>query len=313
VSPEQLYRQALELANSGRSRDALRALEELVMQHPNYAIAHNDLGVLYQQEGDLAKARRHQEEAHRLQPDNSIFQKNLADLLYIACGETEAALNLYVGILGSNPRDVEVLQAISQICMEGGRPDDARSFLDAILKIEPWNSQARESLAALSIPAHKVPVSPNAGRSDEEVYAEAQQRVQQGRLNEAHLLMEELVLRNSGNALYHNDLGVVCYNLGDIKGAQRAYEQAVKLQPANSTYHKNLADLCFAELGMVDEAIGMYLELFMSYPRDLDVLSSLGYICTAVGRPEEAKMFYRRALEIEPWNAEIRAALQQIA
>jgi Flp pilus assembly protein TadD len=311
-SPEQLHRQALELANTGKATEALRSLEDLVMRHPNYAVAHNDLGVLLQQAGNVAMARRHQEEAHRLQPDNSTFQKNLADLLYIACGETEEAMKLYVKILGSNPRDIEALKVISQICVEAGKPEDARSFLDNILKIEPWNSDAREALAALSNPAPSAAAAPSAQRSVEELYAEAQQFVQQNRLSEAHSLLEELAHTNSGSAIIHNDLGVLRYQLGDIKGAQQAYERAVELETTNSNFSKNLADLYFTELGMVDDAIRIYLDLFRIRPRDLEVLSGLGHICASVGRPEEAQLFYRRALEIEPWNAEVRAALQSL-
>ena len=309
-SPEQLHRQALELVNSGKSGEARQALQELLAQHPGYAAGHNDLGILCQQGGDLVQARRHHEEALRLQPSNINFQKNLADLLYIACSETEEALKLYVKILGSNPRDIETLKAISNICLEAGKTEDARSFLESILKIEPWNSEARESLAAISASGIKVQSSPSAGRSADEIYAEAQRFVQQERLNEAHSLMEDLAHTNSSNALYQNDLGVLRYRLGDIGGARRAYERAVELQPASSTFRKNLADLYFTEQGMTDDAIRIYLDLFRLQPRDLEILAGLGQICTAVGRPEEAKSFYRRALEIEPWNAEIRGALQ---
>jgi Flp pilus assembly protein TadD len=134
--------------------------------------------------------------------------------------------------------------------------------------------------------------------------------VQQERLNEAHLMLEDLVHNYGSNALYHNDLGVLRYRLGDIDGARRAYERAVELQPANGNFRKNLADLYFAELGRTDDAIRIYLDLFRLQPRDLETLAGLGQICSAVGRPDEAKSFYRRALEIEPWNAEIRGALQ---
>lgn len=309
-SPQQLHRQALELVNSGKNSEARQALQELLARHPGYAPGYNDLGILCQQDGDIIQARRNHEEANRLQPGTLNFQKNLADLLNIACGETEEALKLYVKILGGNPRDIETLKAISNICIESGNSDDARSFLESILKIEPWNSDARESLAAISNPARAVNTPPLAGRSSDEMYAEAQQLLQQERLNEAHSLMEELVHNNCNNALYQNDLGVLRYRLGDVDGARRAYERAVELQPSNSNFGKNLADLYFVELGMVDDAIRIYLDLFRLQPRDLEILAGLGQICIAVGRPDEAKSFYRRALEIEPWNAEIRGALQ---
>lgn len=308
-SPEPLYRHALDLAHSGKPIDARRALEELVFSHPNFAVAHNDLGVLLQQEGDVDRSRFHHEEAVRLQPNNLVFLKNLADLLNIVCGETEAAMQLYVKILGEAPRDIEVLKAISQICIENGNTDDARVFLENILKIEPWNSEVRESLAALSNQVRPDLESPNYARSPEEIYVEAQELAQQDRLSEARALLEHLADSSCNNALFHNDLGVLRYRLGDIEGSRRAYERAVELQPENSNFRKNLADLYFAELGMTDDAIRIYLDLFRAQPRDVETLASLGHICTAVGRPEEAKSFYRRALEIEPWNVEVRDAL----
>jgi len=311
-TPETLHQQALELANSGETAEAVHALETLVASYPAYAIAHNDLGVFYQQTGNLSQARRHHEEASRIQPANLLFKKNLADLLYIACGETEEAMKLYVNILGSAPRDIETLKAISQICLDIDQIDNARSFLETILKIEPWNRDARESLAALSNLDKPVYSAPATVRTPDEIYAEVQQLVQQDQLSEAYVLLEGLVRSNSSNALYQNDLGVLLYRRGDVEGARSAYEKSVELQPTNRNYRKNLADLYFAELGMTDDAIHIYLELFRQQPRDIETLASLGHISIALGRPDEAKSFYRRALEIEPWNAEIRSALQGV-
>jgi Flp pilus assembly protein TadD len=308
-SPEQLHLQALELVNSGNRSGARLALTELLALHPGYAVGHNDFGILCQQDGDLVQSRLHLEEAHRLEPENVTFQKNLADLLAIACGETEEALKIYVTILGNNPRDVETLMAISNICLALGKTGDARSFLENILKIEPWNNEVREALA--SNPASdEASVFPC--RTVDEMYAEAQEYLQKDRVSEAHSLLEELVHIDGNNALFQNDLGVLRYRLGDCAGARISYERAAELQPANSNFRKNLADLYYAEFGMVDEAIRIYLDLYRLHPGDLEVLAALGQICTAVGQPEEAKSFYRRALEIDPWNAEIREVLRQI-
>lgn len=309
-SAEQLHRQALDLAGSGKNSEARLVLQELLGYYPEYAIGHNDLGVLLQLEGDSSLARHHHEEAYRLQPGNNTFQKNLADHLYIACGETEGALKLYLELLGSNPKDIETLKAISHICLDVGKPEDARSFLQSILKIEPWNSEAREALASLDKPVNAAPAPLIAARSAEELYAEAQKLVQQEELNDALTHLEELVVFFPEFALGHNDLGVIRYRLGDIAGSQLAYERAVKLQPANINFQKNLADLMYSALGRTDDAIQIYLELHRKFPRDVETLLALGQILSANGHQNEAKSFYRRALEVEPWNRDARAALQ---
>jgi Flp pilus assembly protein TadD len=124
-------------------------LEVLVAQDPGHALAHNDLGVLYQKSGELQKSRGQHEAAVRLQPANTNFRKNLADLLYSGFGELEEALTLYVKLFAENRYDIELLKAIAHICLEVDKQDDARFFLEQILAIKPWDLDAGEAIRSL--------------------------------------------------------------------------------------------------------------------------------------------------------------------
>jgi len=312
-TPESRYRLAVEQATNNRTAEAVRILEELVMDSPRYALAHNDLGVLYQQAGKMDLALKHQEIAASIDPANAIFQKNLADLFFIGFGEYEKAMTIYVSLLSKAPRDLEILKAIAQICIELDQPDNARHFLEQILAIQPWDQESRAALKQITEnkKAETVQVSA-AVVSPQEMYTHAQRLVSEQKMNEARDLLEQLVRQHSNYALAHNDLGVLRYQAGDIQGALGCYEMAVELDPTNISFRKNLADLYFVVLGRTDEAIRIYLDLLRLQPRNVETLTGLGQICTAVGRPDEAKTFYRRALEIEPWNAELRGVLQTL-
>lgn len=144
--PQELYREALKLADTGKSDDAIILLETLLKQDNSHAAAHNDLGVLCQKRGDIQKARHHHEEAARLQPANKIFQKNLADLLYVECYELEEALGIYVRLQAKSPQDIEILKAIASICRTVGKESDARYFLDRILTLQPWDRDAQTAI-----------------------------------------------------------------------------------------------------------------------------------------------------------------------
>lgn len=146
LSSEELYREALQLANSGKADDAIATLEKLLGQDSGFAIAHNDLGVLYQKKGNLQKSRYHHEEAARLQPANKVFQKNLADLLYIEFYDFEAALAIYVRLQAKAPQDIELLKAIASICQTLGNESDARFFLERILTLQPWDRDAQSAI-----------------------------------------------------------------------------------------------------------------------------------------------------------------------
>ena len=307
-SAEEIYGEATEAANAGRTGEAITLLEKLIRHYPDEAIAHNDLGVLYQQAGDRDRSRRHHEAAVRLFPGDVTFQKNLADLLAVCFNEYENALKIYITLLGKHPRDLDLLKGIAFICLETGKTADAETFLQRMLAIEPWNAEARQMLLQLEESAKAaVPA-----KSAEEMHAEAVSLAGEGRDPEAMNILEQLVSQHPAHAVAFNDLGVVRFRNNDPDGARKAYERAVELEPANPVFRRNLADLYFAALGMTDEAIRIYLDLHRQNPRDLETLVNLGHICAAMERPEEAKTFYRRALEIEPWNSEARTAMKQI-
>ncbi len=145
-SAEELYREALQLANTGKSDDAISQLEKVIGLDSGHAAAQNDLGVLYQKKGELQKSRHHHEEAARLQPANKIFQKNLADLLYVEFYEFEEALGIYVRLQAKAPQDIEILKAIASICNTLGKESDARFFLERILTLQPWDRDAQTAI-----------------------------------------------------------------------------------------------------------------------------------------------------------------------
>ncbi len=305
---DEIYREAQEFAGNGRLAEARQTLESLLDLQPVNAVVHNDLGVVCYNLGDVAAAQTQYEKATSLDTGNAVFARNLADLYFAASGRVDDAIRIYLELHRKNPRDVEVLVNLGHISTAVDRPAEAKSFYRRALEIEPWNSEARQALATVTEPPRQQPVS-EVRRMAEDLRAEAVRYMAEYRHQEAHSLLEELVHQYPDYAVGHNDLGVVRHQLGDAQGAGKAYEQAVSLQPRNATFRKNLADLYFVELGKVDDAIQIYIELHREQPRDVDTLLSLGQICLAVGRPIEAKSFYRRVLEIEPWHKGARETL----
>ena len=336
-SPETLYEGVQKLINSDRPKEAIGALEMFLAICPNYPLAHNDLGVLYYGEGEKEKALVHYEHVAQLEPENPVFQKNLADFYYVEQGRVEEAMELYVKVLAANPTDIETLLILGHICVSLEKFEDAKVFYGKALELEPWNVDAREMLDELG----KGQGAAGGGRktedggrekedgwmggrvdegtgvshfeSAEKMYQNAQNLIEIGREKDGISALEKLVKAYPDHAIAHNDLGVLCYNHGSKEETLYHYEKAAQLEPYNDIFQKNLADFYYVEEGRMEEALQIYVKLLEANPTDLETLLILGQICVSLKKTDDARVFYNKVLELEPWNVDARERLDELA
>ena len=64
------------VAQRGLWREAVFQWERAVEIDPTYAAAYNNLGIAYEHEGELTKAREAYERALKLEPNNAMIQQN---------------------------------------------------------------------------------------------------------------------------------------------------------------------------------------------------------------------------------------------
>lgn len=336
----QLYETVEKSLQTMTSEAAIERINQFIQEYADYPQAQNDLAVLLYQQGELLQALGRFERAVRLAPGNSTYRKNLASFYFVELGWTDDAILIYTDLLKENPADTEILGALALISSRIGRAEEAEHFLRRILDLEPWNNDARSMLSSISTPnVNTAPASPEccapaaaqndvdtllaelrqsivtmtgASKSPEERYREALQLVTQGRASEAVAALEELVRSVPAYALAWNDLGVLTCQAGDISRSLAAHEQAVRLEPANPDFGKNLANLYYAALGRTDDAIRIFTGILREYPNDVETLMALGQISAANNYPEQARTFIEKVLQIEPWNATAREFLSSI-
>jgi Flp pilus assembly protein TadD len=197
-----------------------------------------------------------------------------------------------------------------RICDSLQRFDDARVFYGRVLEIEPWNQDAG-ALLEKSGQAAATSTPPAADRTPA-TYQKAQELASAGRHQEAVEVLETLIGNEPDDALAHNDLGVLYLQTGEPEKAQRHYERACGLAPENTTFKKNLADYYWVQMGRMEDALKAYVEILEILPEDIETLMSLGNVCSALQRFEDARVFFERVLEIEPWNAEAGEKLAEM-
>lgn len=340
-SAQRAYLELEQTLQTNPQEESISRLEDFLRQYPDFAQAHNDLGVLFYNAGNKLQTLGHYEKAVRLNPLNSTFRKNLASFYYVEMGWVDDAIFLYTDILAKHPNDTEVLAALGLISVNLDRSTEARIFFTRILELEPWNQEVRSFLADLDSqpgPATETvkhaPASVNsqdaadldAILSDlretiaklenqspaEDRYANALTLLKQGDQQGTIRELERLIQCQPNHAVAHNDLGVLYQMDGVIDKSLQHHELAVKADPDNATFKRNLAGLYFAELGRTDDAICLLTEILRSHPDDIETLTGLGQIALAIGQREEATTFIQKVTELEPWNTDARELLGQI-
>ncbi len=116
-TPQEIYQAIQQSMQNKTPEQLINELEMLAESYPQFALAHNDLGVLHYQAGNKEKAQQFYEKAVQLDPENMVFQKNLADFYVVEMGRVEEALQIYVKILELDPQDVETLLITGHICV----------------------------------------------------------------------------------------------------------------------------------------------------------------------------------------------------
>jgi Flp pilus assembly protein TadD len=313
-SCEEAYQPIQALINSEAHLQAAAALAQHLANYPGHALAHNDLGSISCLLGEHDTALGHFRRAVQLSPDQTSYRKNLADQLFVHAGQADEAIGIYLELHRAAPRDTETLLSLAIICEQVGQPVEAETFYQRIVEIEPWNHEVRKRLSELRAPKSE-PVALHAVKAEpvemdaKERYQASQSLVARGDLAGAERELKGILASQPDFPLAHNDLAVLYYQDGAKEQALFHYERAAALAPGNSIFRKNLADFYFVEGHDVDGAVAIYLDLLEQEPRNIETLMSLGKICTLLDRPEEAKSFYGKVAQLEPWNRDARECL----
>ena len=300
--PETIYRDIQTEMKNMRPEEVISELEMLAASYPEFPLAHNDLGVLHYQAGNKEKALQSYEKAVQLDPENIVFQKNLADFYYVELGRVEDALRIYLKILEANPEDVEILLISGHIFVSLHKLEDAQALYRRVLELEPSNAAAQENLEKLN---QINPIRPGL-TSAEAMYQKIQPLLNNGDPHKAIASLEKLLENFPDFALAHNDLGVIHYHIGNKEKAQHHYELAVEMLPDNINFQKNLADFYCIELGRIEDALKIYVRILTTDPQDVESLMATGQICSALEKFDDARDFFNRVLQIEPWHADAR-------
>jgi Flp pilus assembly protein TadD len=239
---------------------------------PNFAEAHNNLGVVLKDTKRLVQAEAAFRSALNLEGKNVVALYNLGIVLAETNRPWEAEV-VFRSALELLPNFVEAHNNLGIILMATGRLADAESAFRRALELKPSYSDAEKNLSIVL------------AKSKHFAGAEADYR-------------QRIALTPDSADAYIN-LGVVLKNAKRLSEAEAAFRQAIVLQGNNVVALYNLG-VVLAETNRPWDAGLAYKSALSLQPSFVEAHNNLGLALLATKRPAEAEVAYRNALKLQP-------------
>ncbi len=218
--------------------------------------------------------------------------------------------------LKKNPRDADTLLVMAREKFNMGRLDVAEKYLRRCLKSRPGFVQARLFRAEL-LSARGLHVS--AGKELLEIRDEVGPRQDLARLlmevyrnlgkrREAEKILKELAAEDVSNLGARRVLMQWALDRHDLEGALEQLNELRKPAPYDTSLIGEKAELLAAN-GRARDAIRLIRDTLKTTQDDVSLLDILGGCYITLGKSDEARKVWSRALVLRPQNAELRQRL----
>jgi len=131
----------------------------------------------------------------------------------------------------------------------------------------------------------------------------AMTRQQIGYWHDSEALFRHALDVTENNDGAHNGLGIALDQKGQMDGAIRQFEEAIRLKPRYSSAHCNLG-IALNKNGQVDEAIREFREAIRLKPNQVGAHYGLGIVLDGKGQMDEAIRQLEEAIRLKPDYAE---------
>jgi tetratricopeptide (TPR) repeat protein len=246
-----LHLAGLAAYQSGRLTEAAEQIQQALAIHPNFPLAHFNLGIVYRQQGQPEQAVSSYRQAIALKPDYAEAHDNLGNVLE-ELGRNAEAIDSYHHALVLNPDSVSTRYHLGVTMKSAGRMEEAADYLRQVLVLQPAHAEAHfqlgETLIALgqveeAIGAYQraIGVKP----ADAEVhFALGNAFKNLGRTADVVLCYKRGLTLKPDAAWAHSNLGLALQAQNRLAESIASFERAIPLDPDYANAHWNLSMAC---------------------------------------------------------------------
>ncbi|WP_249782281.1 tetratricopeptide repeat protein [Bradyrhizobium sp. BR 10289] len=264
----------------GRCDEAIASYRQVLQHKPDNLDAHNQLGLLLGECGDLAGEEAQYRRVLRHPPglDLNVARAqidarfNLANLL-VRRKQFDDAIGDFRQVLRQKPDFVAAHCNLGAVLFDLGAFEECERCYREALRLDPKFAEAHNNLGGLL--------------------------VKLGRLDEAEVHLREACRLNSGFPEALNNLGDLLRSRGRPDEAEACCREALRLKPDYAPALLNLGN-ALREAGRFHEAEPCFRAALARHPAWPEALNNLGTLLLDLGRPDEAIRSLRAALSQKP-------------
>lgn len=304
----------------GQPDSAMHYYDQAAIIDPNNAYLTNELAVFYAEQDSISQALHYAEKLTRLEPNNLAAKRYLA-LLYVQADSILLAESMFRVLINSGDHDPGNYFYLGRIAIIKRDYESAREYLTLLTQladslVDPWLDlgfvyrQQGDTAKSLNVYNSGLKFVKNREDSVQLMFAIGSTKERQGQISEAAKTFKVILKLDPDHSPSLNYLGYMLADRGEeLDYAKDLIEKALQLLPENPAYIDSYGWVMYRQ-GHFDSAIA-YLEKASELQSDPIIYDHLGDAYKAVGKIEDARIWWQKALELEPNNDAIREKLNE--
>jgi tetratricopeptide (TPR) repeat protein len=264
--------------------NSMNLIRENLRISPNHEDSHNEMGVIYGNQGKFDDAEREFKEALRINPNNADAHNNLG-AIYHKQGKFDASVREYKEALRIDPNLVLAHMNLGILYSEQGKFDDAVYECKETLRLAPDFAEAHYTLGL--------------------VYCK------QRRIDDAEREYKEALRINPNYTDSHNNLGGLYATQGKFDDAEREYKEALRIAPNFAGAYNNLGKLYYMQ-GKFDDAEQEYKGALRIDPNFAHAHYGLGILYSKQGKIDDAEREFKEVIRIDPNDTDTKNKLADV-
>jgi tetratricopeptide (TPR) repeat protein len=223
--------------------------------------------------------------------------------------KAESIVLLYRTRSGNDPQTTAFFERLrAQVMSDGGRHDEAVNILDTLISKNPDDVENYPALSnvllqkkdyegALAALDRAAGLSDTGQESENTLFSRSLILEQRGDYEAAKTILQNIIEKDPSNHIALNNLGYLLAEQNkDLDKALEYVGKAVEMQPYQGSYLDSLGWIHYLK-GELEQAERYLTEAAKTNYNSPEVREHLGYLYSALGRPEQALKEFQAALE----------------